>query len=63
MEFYILVDLTTYYAVYSGAHISWHELFLAGNQGNYHNLVLFMLTFLYLTDFHGDEAITFWKKN
>ena len=44
MEFYILVDLTTYYAVYSGGHISWLELFLAGNQGNYHNLVLFMLT-------------------
>ena len=24
---------------YSGAHISWHELVLAGNQGNHQNLV------------------------
>ena len=24
---------------YGGAHISWHELFLAGNQGNHQSLV------------------------
>jgi hypothetical protein len=26
-------------ANYSGAHISWHELVLAGNQSNHQNLV------------------------
>ena len=31
--------------LYSGAHISWHELFLAGNQSNHQNLVLSMLTY------------------
>ena len=31
--------------VYSGVHISWHELFLAGNQSNHQNLVPSMLTY------------------
>jgi hypothetical protein len=30
---------------YSGAHISWHKLFLAGNQSNHQNLVPSMLTY------------------
>jgi hypothetical protein len=30
---------------YSGAHCSWHVLFLAGNQGNHQNLVPCMLTY------------------
>ena len=30
---------------YSGAHISWHEVFLAGNQSNHQNLVPSMLTY------------------
>ena len=30
---------------YSGAHISWHKLFLAGNQVNHQNLVPSMLTY------------------
>ena len=30
---------------YSGAHISWHELVLAGNQGNHQNLVPSILTY------------------
>ena len=29
----------------SGAHISWHELFLSGNQGNHQNLIPSMLTY------------------
>ena len=32
-------------STYSAAHISWHELFLAGNQGNHQNLVQSMLTY------------------
>ena len=31
--------------LYSGAHISWHELILAENQGNHQNLVPSMLTY------------------
>ena len=31
--------------IYSGAHISWHKLFSAGNQGNHQNLVPSMLTY------------------
>ena len=27
------------FCCYSGGHISWHELFLAGNQGNHQNFV------------------------
>ena len=30
---------------YSGAHISWHELVLAGNHGNHQNLVPSILTY------------------
>ena len=30
---------------YSGTHISWHKLFLAGNQDNHQNLVPSMLTY------------------
>ena len=30
---------------YSGAHISWHKLFLVGNQDNYKNIVSIMLTY------------------
>ena len=26
------------YITYSGAHISWHELFLAGNKGNHQGI-------------------------
>ena len=40
-NFDILLGLMHYYDKknYSGAHISWHELVLAENQGNYQNLV------------------------
>ena len=41
---------------YSGGHISWHELFLAGNKGNPIHTTLYILT-----DFHGDEAKMFLK--
>ena len=33
------------FGYYSGAHISWHELFLAGNQDNHQNLVPSLLTY------------------
>ena len=28
-----------HHSMYSGGHISWHELFLAGNQGNHQNFI------------------------
>ena len=31
--------------LFGGGHISWHDLFLAGNQGNHKNLVPSMLTY------------------
>ena len=34
---------------YSGVHISWHELFLAGNQGNHQSLVPSMLPYKWPT--------------
>ena len=40
------IQTVTYTVQCSGAHInhiSWHELFLAGNQGNHQNLVPSML--------------------
>ena len=36
---------------YSGAHISWHELFLAGNQGNHQNFDLSLLTYKWAKKF------------
>ena len=38
---------------YSGAHISWHELFLAEKQGNYQNLDPSMLTYKFWLIFMG----------
>ena len=39
-----------------GAHIRWHELSLAGNQGNHRKLSPIHANLYILTDFHGDEA-------
>ena len=39
------VAISSFLSIYSGAHISWHELFLAGNQSNHQNLVPSMLTY------------------
>ena len=51
-------DLSTIHKIqstyfYSGAHISWHELFLAGNQSNHQNLVPSMLTYKFWLIFMG----------
>ena len=49
---------------YTGAHISWHELFLAGNQSNYQNLVPSMLIYKFWLIFMEMKQIFFffWKK-
>jgi hypothetical protein len=40
----------------SGGHISWHELFLAGNQGDHQNLVPSMLLHQFVIDLNKNEA-------
>ena len=36
--------------------MSWHELFLSGNQGNHQNLIPSMLTYKFWPIFHMDEG-------
>ena len=43
-NFFCLIE-DQMFCLYSGAHISWHELVLAGNQGNNQNLVQSILTY------------------
>ena len=47
---------------YSSAHISWHELVLAGNQDNHQNLVPFMLTYKFWLIFMGMKQESFFCK-
>ena len=42
-----------YYSSYSGAYISWPDLFLAGNQVNHQNLDPSMLTYKFWLIFIG----------
>ena len=44
-------------SMYSGAHISWHELCLAENQGSHQNFVPPMLTYKFWLIFMGSKKI------